>query len=171
MNKSHYKKLLPLLLCWCEGKRWLLCVGDSSGSVSVCNDSNQWGGCSSLSLSSRPAEGAAPGPVVVVLPVFSELLLLILIMAGSCLLHDDGETEPDHVSAVKKTIRHNVNNKCGFVTWLISCHNYWAIPFDINCQTWKLSFVKNTENAQTSWKTAWNQGKIAQIGLKIKESA
>lgn len=53
-------------------------------------------------MSNRPAEGAAPGPVVVVLPVFSELLLLILMMAGSCLLHDDGETEPDHVSAVEK---------------------------------------------------------------------
>ena len=37
-------------------------------------------------------------------------------------------------------------------------------------QTWKWPFVKNTENAQKSWKTAWNQGKIAQIGLKIKES-
>ena len=32
-------------------------------------------------------------------------------------------------------------------------------------------FIKNTENVQKSWKTAWNQGKIAQIGLKIKESA
>ena len=89
-------------------------------------------GCSSLSLSSRPAEGAAPGPVVVVLPVFSELLLLILIMAGSCLLHDDGETEPDHVSAVKKTMRHNFTTKCGFWIWLIPRHVYWAIPFDIN---------------------------------------
>ena len=38
-------------------------------------------------------------------------------------------------------------------------------------QTWKCPFVKNTENAQKSWKAAWNQGKIAQIGLKIKQSA